>query len=66
MSTFTGPPRTTGTGPPCCSVAKRTITSWDRAGDTLAFVASTAVTLGEVFVGMSGQRLTSFSEAFAG
>lgn len=44
---------------------EQTITSWDLAGDTLAFVASTAVTLGEVYVGMSGQRLTSFTEAFA-
>ena len=45
---------------------ERTITSWDCAGGTLAFVATTAVTLGDVFVGMSGQRLTSFSETFIG
>ncbi len=43
---------------------ERTITSWDSAGGTLAFVATTPITLSEVFVGMSGQRLTRFSAAF--
>jgi dipeptidyl aminopeptidase/acylaminoacyl peptidase len=46
---------------------EQTISAWDRASDTLAFVASTPTRLAEVFVAESrGQRrLTSFAEAFA-
>jgi dipeptidyl aminopeptidase/acylaminoacyl peptidase len=43
---------------------ERTVSSWDWAAGTLAFVASTPVTLAEVFVETTGRQLTSFTEAF--
>jgi dipeptidyl aminopeptidase/acylaminoacyl peptidase len=43
----------------------RTVSSWDWAAGTAAFVASTPVTLGEVFAEGSGGQITAFTEAFA-
>ncbi len=42
----------------------RTISSWDCAGGATAYVASTPVTLNEVFASANGCQLTSFTEAF--
>ena len=54
-----------GRGPPELLVGgQQTISSWDWAGDTLAYAAGTAVTLAEVFVGRPGRRLTNFTDAF--
>jgi dipeptidyl aminopeptidase/acylaminoacyl peptidase len=43
----------------------RTVSSWDCAGGTMAYVASSPVALNEVFAGATGRQLTTFTDTFA-